>query len=142
MKLRGQYAVTPDFTIGANVIGYSDQYVWGNENNQHQANSACQGAPAGDTERCAQGKGKISGYFVMNLDAQYNIGSGWKAFAKATNVFDRDYYVSGRLAETYFDSTGTYDGTERKMLGLLPGAPRAGWIGLRYDFAAPPKAAE
>jgi outer membrane receptor protein involved in Fe transport len=142
LKLRGQYAVTPDWTIGANVIGYSNQYVWGNENNNHKSNAACDDVAAGSTVRCAQDGGKLGGYFVVNLDTQYNIGNGWKAFAKATNIFDRDYYVSGRLAETYFDSTGTFDGSERKMLGLLPGAPRAGWIGLRYDFAAPPKAAE
>ena len=138
LKLRGQYSVTPDWTIGTNVIGYADQYVWGNENNSHQANSEC--GNANDSTACAQGKGKVSGYFVVNLDTQYNIGNGWKAFAKATNIFDRDYYVSGRLAETQFDSAG-WNGVEQKMLGLLPGAPRAAWVGLRYEFAAP-KAAQ
>ena len=137
LKLRGQYSVTPDWTIGTNVIGYADQYVWGNENNKHRSGSDCSGA--GD-EECAQGKGKVSGYFVVNLDTQYNVGSGWKAFAKATNIFDRDYYVSGRLAETQFAADGAYDGVERKMLGLLPGAPRAAWIGLRYEFGGAPEA--
>lgn len=141
LKLRGQYAVTPDWTIGTNIIGFSDQYIWGNENNRHRANSACQGADSGSSEECAQGKGKISGYFVVNLDTQYNIGSGWKAFAKATNIFDRDYNISGRLAETQFAANGAYDGIEQKMLGVLPGAPRAAWVGLRYEFAAP-KAAQ
>ena len=135
LKLRGQYAVTPDWSIGTNVIGYSDQYVWGNENNQHRANAAA----CADVENCAQGKGKVGGYFTVNLDTQYNIGSGWKAFAKATNIFDRDYYVSGRLAETMFDSAGLY-GTESKQLGLLPGAPRAAWVGLRYEFGGAPEA--
>jgi outer membrane receptor protein involved in Fe transport len=142
LKLRGQYSVTPDWTIGANVIGYTDQYVWGNENNKHRANSGCTNDEGeGGSAACAMGKGKLGGYFVVNLDTQYNIGNGWKAFAKATNIFDKDYYVSGRLAETMFNSAGVY-GEEQRMLGLLPGAPRAGWIGLRYDFAAPPKAAE
>ena len=137
LKLRGQYSVTPDWTIGTNVIGYADQYVWGNENNKHRSGSDCSGV--GDDE-CAQGKGKVSGYFVVNLDTQYNVGSGWKAFAKATNIFDRDYYVSGRLAETQFAANGAYDGVEQKMLGLLPGAPRAAWIGLRYEFGGAPEA--
>ncbi len=129
LKLRGQYAVTPSWSIGTNVIGFSDAYVWGNENNKHRANSpAC-----ADTEDCAQGDGKVSGYFIVNLDTQYNIGNGWKAFAKATNIFDREYNVSGRLAETMFAADGTY-GTESKQLGLLPGAPRAAWIGARYEF--------
>jgi outer membrane receptor protein involved in Fe transport len=133
LKLRGQYSATPDWTIGANLIGYSNQYVWGNENNQHRG-AACDGTT------CASGNGKLNGYFVVNLDTQYNIGSGWKAFAKVTNIFDRDYNVSGRLAETLFSSAGVF-GTESKQLGLMPGAPRAAWVGLRYEFAAP-KAAE
>jgi outer membrane receptor protein involved in Fe transport len=140
LKLRGQYSVTPDWTIGANVIGYSDSYVWGNENNRHRPNSGCEGSSPGTSGKCAQGEGKVSGYFVVNLDTQYNIGSGWKAFAKATNIFDRDYYVSGRLAETYFNATGQYDSVEQKMLGLLPGAPRAAWVGLRYEFGGAPEA--
>lgn len=134
IKLRGQYAVTPAWTVGANVIGYASQYVWGNENNKHKANAA----NCNDGEDCATGKGKISGYFVVNLDTQYNIGNGWKAFAKATNIFDRDYYISGRLAETAFNSAGVF-GEESRMLGLLPGAPRAAWLGFRYEFAAPKK---
>ncbi len=136
LKLRGQYAVTPDWTIGTNVIGYSDSYVWGNENNAHKANSpACS-----DPTSCASASGKVGGYFTVNLDTQYNIGSGWKAFAKATNIFDREYNVSGRLAETMFNSAGEY-GHESKVLSVLPGAPRAAWVGLRYEFAAP-KAAQ
>jgi outer membrane receptor protein involved in Fe transport len=134
LKLRGQYAVTPAWTIGTNVIGFSDAYVWGNENNQHRANSAA----CADPEDCAAGKGKVSGYFIVNLDTQYNIGNGWKAFAKATNIFDREYNVSGRLAETMFAADGTY-GTESKQLGLLAGAPRAAWIGARYEFGGPKK---
>jgi outer membrane receptor protein involved in Fe transport len=131
LKLRAQYAVTPAWTIGTNVIGYADQYVWGNENNKHRANAeACEGG-----DDCATGKGKISGYFVVNLDTQYNFGNGWKAFAKATNIFDKDYYISGRLAETGFNSAGVF-GEESRMLGLLPGAPRAAWLGMRYEFAA------
>jgi outer membrane receptor protein involved in Fe transport len=138
LKLRGQYAVTPDWMVGTNIIGYSDSYVWGNENNNHKANHPdC----VADVTSCATGSGKVAGYFVVNLDTQYNIGNGWKAFAKAINIFDRDYNVSGRLAETMFNSAGIY-GTESKTLSVLPGAPRAAWIGLRYDFAAPPKAAE
>jgi outer membrane receptor protein involved in Fe transport len=132
LKLRAQYAVTPAWTIGTNVIGYADQYVWGNENNKHRANSSV----CDDGDVCATGKGKISGYFVVNLDTQYNFGNGWKAFAKATNIFDKDYYISGRLAETAFSSTGEF-GEEARMLGLLPGAPRAAWLGFRYEFAAP-----
>lgn len=131
LKLRGQFAVTPNWHIGTNVIAYSSQYVLGNENNGHRANAAV----CDDGEECATGKGKLSGYFVVNLDTQYNFGNGWKMFAKATNIFDRDYNLSGRLAESLFNSNGAF-GEESKVLSVLPGAPRAAWLGLRYEFAA------
>jgi outer membrane receptor protein involved in Fe transport len=136
VKLRGQYQVTPDWSVGANVIGYTKQYIWGNENNSHQANLANCGDVNGGP---ACGAGRIQAYTVVNLDTQYNIGKGWSAFAKAINVFDQDYNVAGRLAETMFDATGRY-GTETNVRGVLPGAPRAGWIGFRYEFGGAPEA--
>jgi outer membrane receptor protein involved in Fe transport len=142
LKLRAQYAVTPDWTIGTNIVAFSSQYVRGNENNKHVANTADCLASNGTTLRGndqACGSGKISGYTVVNLDTQYNIGGGWKAFAKAINIFDQNYNIAGRLAETMFDASGNYGG-EIKSLGLLPGAPRAGWIGVRYEFGGAPEA--
>ena len=76
---------------------------------------------------------------VVNLDSQYNIGKGWSAFAKAINIFDNDYNVAGRLAETMFNPAGVY-GSETNVRGLLPGAPRAAWIGFRYEFGGAPEA--
>jgi outer membrane receptor protein involved in Fe transport len=112
----------------------------GNENNKHVANTAdCTNGPGLRGNDAACGSGKISGYTVVNLDTQYNIGGGWKAFAKAINIFDQNYYVAGRLAETMFDASGNY-GAEIKSLGLIPGAPRAGWIGVRYEFGGAPEA--
>ena len=134
LKLRAQYQVTPDWSVGTNVIGFTRQYIWGNENNAHQANTD----ECGD-EGAACGAGRIKGYAVVNLDSQYNIGKGWSAFAKAINIFDNDYNVSGRLAETMFSPAGVY-GTEANVRGLLPGAPRAAWIGFRYEFGGAPEA--
>jgi outer membrane receptor protein involved in Fe transport len=135
LKLRLQYQATPDWSFGGNLVAYSSQYVWGNENNRHQANSSSCGTTS-STAAC--GDGKLDAYFVVNLDTQYNIGKGWKAFAKATNIFDHEYDVAGRLAETAFSSAGVY-GTETRQLGLLPGSPRAGWIGFRYEFGGEDK---
>ena len=140
LKLRGQYQVTPDWSIGANFVAFSSQYVMGNENNKHVANSAdCSNGPGLVGNDAACGSGKIRGYTVVNLDSQYNIGSGWKAFAKAINIFDENYNMAGRLAETMFDPSGSYGG-EIKSLGLIPGAPRAGWVGVRYEFGGAPEA--
>ena len=139
-KARAQYDVTPQWSVGSNLVYFSDQYVMGNENNKHEANTAdclSSGSLRGNDRAC--GSGKITNYTVVNLDTQYNFGGGWKAFAKAINIFDNDYYVAGRLAETMFDASGAYGG-EIKSRGVIPGAPRAAWIGFRYEFGGAPEA--
>ena len=128
-KLRAQYEVTPQWSVGSNLIAYAGQYVQGNENNAHQ-----DGAGGDPT------KGKLGGYTIVNLDTQYNFGQGWKAFAKATNIFDKDFYTGGRLAETYFSAAGDWGPSQRNVTSVVPGAPRALWVGLRYEFGGAPEA--
>jgi outer membrane receptor protein involved in Fe transport len=90
LKLRGQFQANKDWTVGATLVAYSEQFVIGNENNSHRANVVGCGGVDGDAG-VACGKGKLDAYAVVNLDTQYNIGKGWKAFAKATNIFDHEY---------------------------------------------------
>jgi outer membrane receptor protein involved in Fe transport len=138
-KLRAQYEVIPSWTVGANLVAFSSRYMHGNENNKHQANSfACTPGQDGDEIPC--GKGKTSAYAIVNLDTQYNVGSGWKVFAKAINIFDKDYETTGRLGMSHFGSTGIWDDTTSGTRLLSPGAPRAGWIGVRYEFGGAPEA--
>ena len=125
-KLRTQYEITPQWSVGSNIIAYADQFVQGNENNAHQD----------DADR----KGRISGYTVVNLDTQYNIGQGWRVFAKAINIFDKDYYTGGRLAETMFTPAGVWTDDDRKVTSVVPGAPQAAWVGVRYEFGGAPEA--
>ncbi|HPH06834.1 MAG TPA: TonB-dependent receptor [Methylotenera sp.] len=137
LKLRGEWSVVPNWTIGATVVAFSDQYVRGNENNKHRAVDAANSVDGNDYA----GKGKVSGYAILNLDTRYKFGeSGWQLFAKATNVFDREYYTSGLLGENMFVGAGNTfatDAESKKELFLAPGAPQAAWIGLRYDFNKP-----
>jgi outer membrane receptor protein involved in Fe transport len=42
-KLRLQYNITPQWSVGSNVVAYSDQYVQGNENNAHVDNDGKKG---------------------------------------------------------------------------------------------------
>ena len=121
-KLRAQYQVFEDWTAGANLIAYTNSFLFGNENNVSQGNL---------------GNGKIPGYAIVNIDTQYNLGrSGWKVFAKAINVFDKDYSTTGRLAENSFTGAGNTFNTAGgdPSTFISPGAPRAGWIGVRYEF--------
>ena len=126
-KLRAQYEVTPQWLVGSNLIAYADQFVQGNENNAHQDGTGLT-------------PGKLGGYTIVNLDTQYNFGQGWKAFAKATNIFDKDFYTGGRLAETYFSAAGDWGPSDRSVTAVVPGAPRAAWVGVRYEFGGAPEA--
>ena len=134
-KLRAQYEITPQWSVGSNVVYYASQYVQGNENNTH--NGGTSNCTADGNVQCP---GKLSGYTVVNLDSQYNIGQGWRVFAKAINIFDKDYYTGGRLAETYFSPAGNWGAEDRGVTSVVPGAPRAAWIGVRYEFGGAPAA--
>ncbi|PKO53983.1 MAG: TonB-dependent receptor [Betaproteobacteria bacterium HGW-Betaproteobacteria-20] len=120
LKLRAAFDVTPSWNVGTNIFAFSDQYSRGNENNKFQGDGA-----------------KVSGYAVVNLDTRYYFGrSGWQVFAKANNVFDRKYNNGGLLGEHRFDAaSGQFTGNESDTNAFVaPGAPRAGWIGVRYEF--------
>jgi outer membrane receptor protein involved in Fe transport len=126
LKLRLAYQATPNWSIGTTINTFSDVYVRGNENNKHQGGT-------GD-ENFVQEDGKVSGYTVVNLDTRYTFGnSGWQVFAKATNIFDKEYSTGGMLGENWFED-GAFAGDDEPALMLMPGAPRAGWIGARYEF--------
>ncbi|NDH09610.1 MAG: TonB-dependent receptor, partial [Gammaproteobacteria bacterium] len=131
LKLRAQYEVIPSWTVGANLVAFSSRYMHGNENNAHQANSA---ACDTDGDEIPCGKGKTGGYAIVNFDTQYKIATGWQVFAKAINIFDKDYETTGRLGMSHFGSTGIWDNDTSGTRLVSPGAPRAAWIGVRYEF--------
>jgi outer membrane receptor protein involved in Fe transport len=69
----------------------------------------------------------------VNVDSEYTFFDNWNLYLKAINIFDKEYYTGGRLAETRVQADRTF-GAEREVASLLPGSPRAAWIGLRYEF--------
>lgn len=122
LKLRGEWEALPRWTIGANVVAFSSQYSHGNENNDHQGEGA-----------------KVRGFAVVNLDTRYNFGNtGWQVFAKVNNLFDKRYYTGGMLGETFFTANGAFMAGNDDFSALVaPGAPRAAWVGVRYEFGKP-----
>ena len=126
-KARLQYALNQDWYVGTNITAFSDRYMRGNENNQHVS--------SGDS----MGNGKIGGYMIVNLDTKYNVGKGLSVFAKAINVFDREYSNGGMMGESHFGNNGVYAEAQTNAGFVSPGAPRAGWIGVRYEFGGADK---
>ena len=119
IKVRANYRINPLWHVGATVSAFSKSYMMGNENQGHDSSQGIQG--------------ETPGYAVMNLDSQYYIGENWQLTLKAINIFDNEYYTGGRLAETRVQTDRSF-GAEREVASLIPGAPRAAWLGLRYEF--------
>jgi outer membrane receptor protein involved in Fe transport len=108
LKLAADYQFTPKFTLGANIVVNSSQHYRGDESNQLE---------------------EISGYAVVNLNANYQVTNNVKLFAKVDNLFDKDYSNFGLLGEPdeVFPSF-----SDPRFEGA--GAPRAGWIGIKVSM--------
>lgn len=119
LKLRAAYDFTPDFTIGLNMISSASVYARGDENNKDS-------------------NGKVAGYTVFNMDANWQIHSNWSAYLRLINVFDKEYATLGILGTNAFNtadrSFNTDPTTWQSEQFQSPAAPRAAWIGLRYEF--------
>lgn len=119
VKLRADYAFAAGVSLGASVVRASGQYARGDENNQ-------------------DANGKVPGYTVVNLNARYQLDRQWEFFAKVNNLFDRKYENFGILGANFFDSDGAYNGAAAPTPEQFrsPGAPRAGWLGVKYSWNA------
>jgi outer membrane receptor protein involved in Fe transport len=124
-KLRLDYNILPSWNVGTNINVFSDRFMMGNENNEHVDSGV--------------NKGKTPGYTVVNLDTNYQIASGWSLFGKINNLFDKDYTNGGRMGQSILDSSGATASAEHNVSFVAPGAPRAGWIGVRYEFGGADK---
>lgn len=129
LKIRAAYQVTPSWSVATNVLTFSSQYLQGNENNGYYPASGY------------YGNGQAPGYTVVNLDTKYKIANtGWEVFAKVNNVFDRNYVTGGLQGASLFSpTTNAYFGDDYRTSMFAPGAPRAGWFGIRYEFGGAKK---
>ena len=110
LKLRAGYDVTQDFWLGASLIAVSEQYAHGNENN-------------------ADPTGKVPGYAVVNLDAQYRIGKALTVALDVDNLFDKTY-------ATYGLSGVNSIYTLALQQFRTPAPPRGAWVKITYAFGA------
>jgi iron complex outermembrane recepter protein len=122
-KVRIDWDAAPGMALGASLVAASSQYANGDENN-------------------ADRSGRVPGYFVVNLDAQYALTPHVTLFAEIDNLFDRQYANFGLLGSNVFT------GPQRSFgpaAGIAPvaeqfralGAPRGIWVGVRVAFGEP-----
>jgi iron complex outermembrane recepter protein len=120
LKVRADWAVTPQLLVGANVLTSAGVYARGDENNQDV-------------------NGALPGYTLVNFDARYLMSRQLEVFARVNNVFDRRYFNFGVVGENFFTGPnrtfGPTAGVEPQPEQFRgPGAPRGVWVGVRYSF--------
>lgn len=114
LKIGGDYAVTPDFKIGADVLAVSSQYFAGDGSNQFA---------------------QLPGYAVVNADASYQVTKAVQIYARVENVLDNRYYTYG----TFFDTSqipnfGNGGNPFTDPRSLSPAQPRSFYAGMRATF--------
>jgi outer membrane receptor protein involved in Fe transport len=112
IKIGVSYRLTDNWTVGATGVGASGQYLIGDEANLTP---------------------KTQGYFVVNLNSQYQITKNVQVFGLVQNLFDTEYYTFG-----------TFSPTSSVPIAQAPGAanprsysaapPLAGYGGIRVTF--------
>jgi iron complex outermembrane recepter protein len=119
LKLRAAYDFTPSLTVGLNMISSGSVFARGDENNEDI-------------------NGKVAGYTVFNSDANWRFHQNWSGFLKVTNIADKDYASLGILGTNAFNtadkSFNADPNTWQSEQFQSPGAPRAAWVGVRYEF--------
>lgn len=71
----------------------------------------------------------LAGYWVFNAKAEYKVTKNFAVFGKVDNIFDKKYSSFGVYGQANEILPGFDDGRF-----VSPGAPRAGWIGLRLSL--------
>jgi outer membrane receptor protein involved in Fe transport len=109
LKAGLRVAVTDDFTIGADLRSSSGAHFRGDEGNLAE---------------------ELDGYTVVSVRAEYRLGDRAGLFANIDNLFDEAYETFGLFGEA--DEVLGDDFEEPAFVG--PGAPRALWIGVRFEL--------
>ncbi len=136
-KVNADYQVNAAWSLGFNVIAVSSSLARGNENGASQ--------PDG---RFYIGSGRSAGYGVLNFTTNYRATPQLEFFAQINNLLDREYSSAAQLGATPISASGAFQARPFGGSGAAgyplqnstfyaPGAPRAVFVGLRYQFDKP-----
>ncbi len=117
-----EFAFTPKFSLGLNLIAQSDSFARGNENNEHQAvgndefsngqsssgpcapNIQLPGGACFEGGRPFIGSGSIKAFWILNLDATYRPTKRLTVSLAVDNLFDKRFATAGNLGFSPFQS--------------------------------------
>ena len=111
------YQLTKEWGTNLNIIGFSQSFVRGNENNNQQTN------------------GTVPGYVVANYGVRYapEFVKGLQVFGQVNNILDQQHYTAGQFGAAGI-ANGQYQNNPTGTTFYGPGAPRTWWLGMRYSF--------
>jgi len=112
-KISSDYRFTNGISIGLDVLSNGNQVLRGDESNQLD---------------------EVPGYATISMRARYSVNEKLEVFAKIDNLLDKEYESFGLLGEEPGELKVPIieDFTNPVFLGA--GAPRAAFLGLRYNF--------
>jgi outer membrane receptor protein involved in Fe transport len=117
LKLRLRYSPSETWSVGWSMNAQTSTYARGDENNK-------------------DGKGKVPGFAVFNLDGKYAPWKDWEFSAHVRNIFNRTYSTFGNLGMNYLPS-GVFNSTGQAEQFRSIAPPRTVWIGVTYWFDKP-----
>ena len=128
------YDCNKHLNLGANLIIVSGSFLHGNENN---ANVAGTTDVATGSYISPTGTGWIPSYALLNFNGTYRFTRNLEIFGRIVNAMNKQYYTAGFLTSDAYDPDGVLrvnpnDWTNEN--GVVPGAPRAIWAGVRLHF--------
>lgn len=109
LKVYADWVVFDGFTFGANLNYQSYQYLRGDEANQN--------AP-------------LSGFTVVNLLAEYRYNEHLAVFGRFDNIFNTNFQTFGNFGE----AQGVLGPAYNNPRFVAPGAPQAGWAGIKLSL--------
>jgi iron complex outermembrane receptor protein len=126
LKLGADWHAGADWTLSADLVAYSSQFLRGNENNAHQPGTFSD--ILGGGPRSFLGAGTAPSYGVLNLATRIRLDRRWQFSALLNNLFDTHYATAGALAENPFAAAGTFQTNSANWTResfYAPGAPRS-----------------
>ena len=135
LKLGADWRASANWTLSADLVTYSSQYLRGNENNAHQPGTFSD--LLGGGPRSFLGSGTAAGYSVLNLATRVKLDQRWQLSARINNVLDRRYATAGALAENPFNAAGVFQTNSSDWAResfYAPGAPRSLFVAVNVSL--------